>query len=75
MEFNGAIADVNPIKEFLQSQFRAAQENSLNTTFNIVYAQGLSLTGDEPEKLTEQLARLATGTVLVEAYAEEKIDE
>ncbi|MBE9255071.1 ATP-binding protein [Synechocystis salina LEGE 00031] len=72
IEFNGAIADVGPIKDFLSAQFRAAAETSLNTTFEIDYAQGLSLTGDDPEKLTEQLCRFATGTALVEAYAEGK---
>lgn len=70
MEFEGTIADVVPIRDFLQAQFRASGENSLNTTFNISYSEGLSLIGDEPEKLTEQLSRFATGTALVEACAE-----
>jgi hypothetical protein len=70
MEFEGAIADVGPIRDFLQAQFRASGENTLDTTFNIFYPDGLSLTGDEPEKLTEQLSRFATGTALVEACAE-----
>lgn len=70
MEFTGAIADVNPIKEFLNSQFRAAEEQTLDTTFYMSYPEGLSLGGDEPEKLTEQLARFATGSALVEACAE-----
>jgi hypothetical protein len=70
MEFQGAIADMGPIKDFLQSQFRASAENSLDTTFKISYAEGLSLTGDEPEKFTEQLSKFATGTALVEACAE-----
>jgi hypothetical protein len=61
---------MGPIKDFLQSQFRASAENSLDTTFKISYAEGLSLTGDEPEKFTEQLSKSATGTALVEACAE-----
>lgn len=70
MEFTGAIADVAPLKDFLQAQFRASGENSLDTTFTILYAEGLSLTGDKPEKFTDDLSRFATGTALVEATAE-----
>ena len=72
IEFNGAIADVEPVKDFLSAQFQAAAETSLDKTFEIDYAEGLSLTGDDPEKLTEQLCKYATGTALVEAYAEGK---
>lgn len=70
MEFNGLVADSAPVKDFLQAQFRASEEYSLDTTFEMTYDQGLSLSGNDPEELTEKLARFATGTALVEAYAE-----
>lgn len=70
LEFEGVIADISPIQEFLRSQFRASAETSLNTVFTITYAEGLSLTGGEPETFTDQLARFATGTALVEVTAE-----
>jgi hypothetical protein len=70
MEFQGMVTDAAPIRDFLQAQFRASDEKDLDTIFTIAYPDGLSLQEDAPEKVTEQLARFATGTALVEAIAE-----
>lgn len=51
MEFNGGPADADPLKEFLEPQFRAAKEKSLNATYLIAFTEGLSLDGDATEKL------------------------
>jgi len=66
LEFTGTIQDVSSIREFLNSQFRAAGENHLETIFTLTYEEGLTLGDDTPEKLTEQLARFVLGTVLIE---------
>jgi hypothetical protein len=58
------------LKEFLEPQFRAAKERSLNVTHLLVFAEGLPLAGDAAEKLAEKLSRFATGAAFVEAYAE-----
>ena len=70
MEFEGQVSDAQPIKDFLQPQLRAASETNLEITFTLTYPNGLELNDKEPEKITEKLARFATGAVFVEAYAE-----
>ncbi|MEH2207238.1 MAG: DUF499 domain-containing protein [Nostoc sp.] len=70
IEFAGQVSDAQPIKDFLQPQLRAASETHLEITFTLTYASGLELNTDEPEKITEKLARFATGAAFVEAYAE-----
>jgi hypothetical protein len=76
VEFTGVPNDAEPLKEFLVPQFRAAKaegsETSLETTYTLTFTDGLELGGDEPNKLTERLARFATGAVYVEARAEAK---
>ncbi|MBE9018013.1 ATP-binding protein [Chroococcidiopsidales cyanobacterium LEGE 13417] len=70
IEFTGQVSDAQPIKDFLQPQLRAASETHVEITFTLTYASGLDLNSDEPEKMTEKLARFATGAAYVEAYAE-----
>lgn len=70
IEFAGQVSDAQPIKDFLQPQLRAASETHVEITFTLTYASGLDLNADEPKKMTEKLARFATGAAFVEAYAE-----
>jgi len=70
MEFTGQVAEAQEIQEFLQPQLRAASEASLDTTFELIYSNGLVLSSDEPEKITERLARFASSAVYIEASAE-----
>lgn len=70
IEFAGQVSDAQPIKDFLQPQLRAASETHVEITFTLTYASGLDLNADEPEKMTEKLARFATGAAFVEANAE-----
>ena len=74
VEFDGIPKDAEPLKEFLVPQFRAARsaggDTNLQTTYSLRFEEGLALDGDAAEKLTERLARFATGAVFVEAQAE-----
>ena len=45
----------------------------MQARFEIEFADGLPLSGDGPEKMTEQLTRFATGSAYVEAIAEAKV--
>ena len=76
VEFRGSPKDAEPLKEFLVPQFRAAtaagSETNLETTYQLTFTDGLELDGEEPKKLTERLARFATGAVFVEARAKAK---
>jgi hypothetical protein len=71
--FRGAPSDAQPLKDFLEPQLRAAKEKTMQARFEIGFAEGLPLSGDAPEKMTEQLTRFATGSAYVEAIAEAKV--
>ena len=71
-EFTGPVADALPVKDFLDSQMRAAADKKLDTTFEIRFSDGLAMGGDAAEKLTERLTRFATGSAYVSASAEAK---
>jgi hypothetical protein len=72
LDFMGPVADALPVKDFLDSQMRAAADKKLDTTFEIRFNDGLAMTGDAAEKLTERLTRFATGSAYVSASAEAK---
>jgi hypothetical protein len=72
IEYRGSPTDAQPLKDFLEPQLRAAKEKTMQARFEIGFGEGLLLSGDAPEKLTEQLTRFATGSAYVEAVAEAK---
>ena len=59
-----------PLKEFLESQFRGAGETDLQVRYEFIFTAGLDLAGDAPEKMSERLARFASGAAYVSAEAE-----
>lgn len=69
-EYRGLIDDAKPLKEFLDAQFRAASEQDLKTTFTLGFEQGLDLSGDIAEKMTEKLVKFASGAAYVTAVAQ-----
>ena len=72
--FNGTPTDAQPVKDFLEPQLRAAKEKNVQEArFELGFAEGLALSGDAVEKLTEQLTRFATGSAYVEATAGAKV--
>jgi hypothetical protein len=70
LEFKGKPDEGQPVKEFLDAQFRAASEKDLQTRYELKFTNGLPVVGEEPEKLTERLARYASGAAYVEAEAQ-----
>ena len=68
--FEGSVEDAKPVKEFLDAQFRAANEQDLKTTYRLHFDQAIELAGDAAEKLTEKLVRFASGAAYVTAVAE-----
>src|SRR5260370_11354353 len=56
-EFTGPVADALPVKDFLDSQMRAAADKKLDTTFEIRFNDGLAMVGDAAERLTNRLPR------------------
>jgi len=70
LEFKGAPGDALPVKDFLVPQLNAARERDVQATFILTFNPGLPLTGDSAEKLTERLAKFASGAAYVSATAE-----
>ena len=72
LEFRGPVPDAQPVKEFLDPQLRDASSRDLQAGFELTFAEGLAMQGDAAEKLTERLARYASGAAYVSATAEVK---
>ncbi len=72
LEFRGPVSDAQPVKEFLEPQLRDASSKNLEAGFELTFVEGLSMQGDAAEKLTESLARFASGAAYVSATAEVK---
>ena len=72
LEFHGPVPDAQPVKEFLEPQLRDASSKDIEARFQLTFAEGLSMQGDAAEKLTERLARFASGAAYVSATAEVK---
>ena len=68
--FQGPVEDALPVKDFLGPQYRAAVDRGLVATFNLSFANGLSLDGDAADKLTERLTQQSMGAAYVTASAE-----
>lgn len=69
IEFNGPIGDAQPVKDFLEPQLRAAKEKDLELTLTVRFSEGLDLSGDEPERLTERLGKFGGAAAYVSATA------
>ncbi len=72
LEFRGPVPDAQPVREFLEPQLRDAGSRNLEAGFELTFEDGLSMRGDAAEKLTERLARFASGAAYVSATAEAK---
>ncbi len=70
LEYKGTVNDAQPVKDFLNAQLRAAAYRDVKVSFRIDFTDGLDLSGNEPEKLTERLSKFGTGAVYVAATAE-----
>ena len=72
LNFRGPVSDAQPVKEFLEPQLRAANSQHIQARFQLTFAAGLSMRSGAAEKLTERLARFASGAAYVSATAEVK---
>ena len=70
LDYKGTPEDALPLKDFLEPQFRAAGEKDLQSTCTITFRNGLALSGDEPEQMTERRVRILQGPAHVDAWAE-----
>ena len=70
LEFRGPVPDAQPVREFLEPQLRDAESRDLQAGFELTFEEGLAMQGDAAEKLTERLAKFASGAAHVSATAE-----
>lgn len=68
LQFSGPLADAQPVKEFLDPQFRDATELSLEAEYELRFDAGLPVTGEEIENLTAKLTKFVSGSAVVEAW-------
>ena len=61
------------MKEFLEPQLRDASSKNLEAGFELTFVEGLSMQGRRGGKLTQRLARFASGAAYVSATAEAKV--
>ena len=71
-EYRGSVEDAKPVKEFIEARLRDAASRTIDAAFDLAFDDGLPLNGDAAEKLTEWLARFATGAAYVTAAAAPK---
>lgn len=69
LNFSGPSADVGPVKDFLEPQLRAATQTDCAVTITLSFHDGVDPSGDEPEKVSERLARYGGGVAYVTASA------
>lgn len=68
VEFRGPLADAQPVKEFLDPQFRDATEQSLEAEYELRFDPGLPVKGDEISNLSAKLTKFVSGSAAVEAW-------
>ena len=73
LEFRGSVPDAQPVREFLEPQLRDADSTDLQAGFELTFEEGLAMQGEAAEKLTERLAKFASGAAYVSATAEVKV--
>ena len=71
-DFHGTVGNAEPVREFIEAQRRGGKDRDLVVSFELMFTEGLSMTGDSAEKLTERLTRLPSGAAYVSATAEGK---
>ncbi len=72
LEFTGPIEDADPVKEFLQSQMRAATRTSLTVRYELTFEAGLTTDEDGPKMIIERLSRFVSGSTVVSATGMEE---
>jgi hypothetical protein len=67
--FEGRSDDAGPVKDFLEPQLRAAKEKDVEVAVTLAFNDGLDLSGQDPEKITERLGKFGGGAAYVTATA------
>ena len=70
LRYSGPTGELQAWKQVLEPQVRAATDKEFEVSFTLVFDEpGLSMAGDDPEKLTEKLTKFTSVTAWVQASA------
>lgn len=70
MTIEGTVSDAKLTREYVEPQLRAATEKNVTSIIQLDFTEGLSLAGDEPEKIIDRLTKFGTSAAFVEVIAE-----
>ena len=70
--FRGDLDDATPLKDYLEPQFRAAQETDASVVFRLRFDPPLAVQGPSAEGLIQRLTRLVSPVADVQAVLTEK---
>lgn len=71
LSIEGTIGDAKQTRDYVEPQLRAAVERNVTANIVLEFTDGLSLDGDEPEKIIERLTKFGAAAAFVEVTAEE----
>jgi hypothetical protein len=69
-DFNGQLQDAQVVKEFIETQFRAAREADLSMAVTMIFHQPLDVGGDSAKSVRDGLTRLGLSAANVTLTAE-----
>jgi hypothetical protein len=70
--YEGTVAAMQELKEFLQPQLRAAADKKITVSYLLTFADGLPLAGQDAENFGGKLARMGSVTAFVKATAKRR---
>lgn len=69
IEYDGTLANLQEVKDFLLPQFRAAAEKDISVLYRLDFPEGLKLTGHNAEDFGDRLTRIGGVSAFVKATA------
>lgn len=70
VSIDGSVGDAKQTRDYVEPQLRAATERHVTAKITLTFTDGLTLAGDEPEKIIERLTKFGTAAAFVEVTAE-----
>lgn len=70
VSIDGNVADAKQTRDYVEPQLRAAADRNVTANISLTFAEGLTVGGDEPEKIIERLTKFGTAAAFVEVTAE-----
>lgn len=69
-DFSGNLQDAQVVKEFVETQFRAAEDRDMDMSTTIIFSEALDLAEESSKSISDTLTRLGLGAANVHLSAE-----